>query len=55
MPLRAEADERVVAVPVQPVPVPAAHVVAVQTARADAAQVRLLQAELEALRARLAC
>ena len=40
-------------VPVQPMPVPQAYVLSVQTARADAETVFRLQAEIDALRARL--
>jgi hypothetical protein len=40
-------------VPVQPMPVPQAHAVALQTARADAETVLLLQAEIARLRAQL--
>ncbi|MCU1672133.1 MAG: hypothetical protein JWN77_246 [Frankiales bacterium] len=41
-------------IPVQPTPVPHAHPVALQTARADAETVLLLQAEVDRLRAQLA-
>ena len=42
-----------VVVPVQPMTVPQAYAVSIQTARADAETVVRLQAELAALRARL--
>ena len=41
------------AIPIQPMPVPQAYVLSVQTARADAETVRRLEAEIAALRARL--
>ncbi len=47
-------DEPRHAIPVQPRGVPAASVLAVQLATADAETVRRLQAEVDALRARLA-
>jgi hypothetical protein len=46
-------DERRAVIPVQPREVPAASVLAVQLASADAETVRRLQAEIDALRASL--